>query len=414
MQRLIPILDKVVIATLFIFVAFSMFSISVTQIACGLGGIAWLWRNQLTGSWRDQRWPLWIPFGLYVLACLIAVVNAYDISYSYKSLKKVLEILIFFWIINCVRENQLRDRLTLLLIFSATLAGLYGFYQAWVDGVSVGARVEGTMSVYMTFAGLLMMVGLVAIARALFKHQNETWLWIAIPVILICLSFTLTRQAWFGFLVGLFFLVFLWRRNIFLILSGLIVLIVFTSSVLLKSNIYDILTPKDKTYFEQMKFRFRGIASGTDRNFEIRLALWQGGWEIFKAYPITGCGFRCVDLVNSQFPDPSGAVKRYRGMHNNLVQLAVDTGILGLSAWLGIWFLFFRLLYNQTMAAKEDPHERSVIFGSAAAVLAFLAGGLFESNYYDSEVAMALYFIMALPFSGTQNNASITSSHQQI
>ena len=66
------------------------------------------------------------------------------------------------------------------------------------------------------------------------------------------------------------------------------------------------------------------------------------------------------------------------------------------------------------MVAKEDPHERSIIFGSVAAVLAFLAGGLFESNYYDSEVAMALYFIMALPFSGTQNNASITSSHQQI
>jgi len=37
-------------------------------------------------------------------------------------------------------------------------------------------------------------------------------------------------------------------------------------------------------------------------------------------------------------------------------------------------------------------------------VFAFLAGGFFESNLYDSEVAMVLYFIMALPFSGTQNN----------
>ena len=93
-------------------------------------------------------------------------------------------------------------------------------------------------------------------------------------------------------------------------------------------------------------------------------------------------------------------------MHNNLVQLAVDTGILGLSAWLGIWFLFFRLLYNQAMTAKEDPHEKGIIFGSAAAVLAFHVGGFFESNYYDSEVAMALYFIMALPFAGSQNKST--------
>ena len=92
------------------------------------------------------------------------------------------------------------------------------------------------------------------------------------------------------------------------------------------------------------------------------------------------------------------------------MQLAVDTGILGLTAWLGIWVCFFRLLYHRAKAIKRDPQERWAIHGSAAAVLAFLAGGFFESNLYDSEVAMVLYFIMALPFSGTQNNP-ILSKH---
>jgi hypothetical protein len=41
-------------------------------------------------------------------------------------------------------------------------------------------------------------------------------------------------------------------------------------------------------------------------------------------------------------------------------------------------------------------------------VLAFLAAGFFETNFYDSEVAMVLYFIMALPFSGTQNTKKAT------
>ena len=91
------------------------------------------------------------------------------------------------------------------------------------------------------------------------------------------------------------------------------------------------------------------------------------------------------------------------------MQLAVDTGILGVTAWLGIWVCFFRLLYHPK-AIKRDPQERWAIYGSAAAVLAFLAGGFFETNFYDSEVAMVLYFIMALPFSGTQNN-QILSKH---
>ena len=168
----------------------------------------------------------------------------------------------------------------------------------------------------------------------------------------------------------------------------------------------------------QAQNRILAPFSGKDRTFETRTNLWQVGWEIFKDYPLTGCGFRCVDLVNNQYPDPlyekthdlRRSVKYIQGMHNNFMQLAVDTGILGLTAWLGIWVCFFRLLYHRAKAIKRDPQERWAIYGSAAAVLAFLAGGFFESNLYDSEVAMVLYFIMALPFSGTQNNP-ILSKH---
>lgn len=399
MEKLIPVLDKVVIVTLFVFVAFSMFSISVTQIAFGLGGVAWLLRTQLTDEWKSQRWPLGLPIILFVLACLVAVIDAYDMSYSYGSLKKLFQILIFFWVINCVRENQLRDSLIRLLIVSATLAGLYGFYQAWTSGVSLFNRVNGSMSIYMTFAGLLMMVGLIAFARVLFERPVKAWVFAAITIICGCLILTLTRQAWFGFLLGLCFLGFVWRKKFFLIATGLVLILAVTTTTLTNIKVPDNLDRPESNapIVDQVKYRLWGIVSGVDETFDIRLALWQGGWEIFKSHPLTGCGFRCVDLMNTHFPDPTGFVKRYRGMHNNIVQLAVDTGVLGLITWLGIWVGFFTLLYKRSIKA-EDPHERSIIFGSTAAVLAFLAGGFFESNFYDSEVAMVLYFVMALPF----------------
>ena len=91
-EKTIAVLDKVIIVSLFMFVAFSMFSISITQISAGVGGIAWLLRTHFTSSWHEQRWPLGIPFALFMLACLVAVVDAYDIDYSYKSLKKLFEI----------------------------------------------------------------------------------------------------------------------------------------------------------------------------------------------------------------------------------------------------------------------------------------------------------------------------------
>ena len=59
---------------------------------------------------------------VYALACLIAVGTAYDAFVSFESLKKLLEILIFFWVVNCVRDDRLRDILALIFIIAALVA----------------------------------------------------------------------------------------------------------------------------------------------------------------------------------------------------------------------------------------------------------------------------------------------------
>lgn len=401
-EKILPVLDKIVLVSLFVFTAFSMFSISITQIAGGLGGLAWLARTHIAGSWREQRWPLGIPFSLFVLACLLAVANAYEISSSYRELKKLFEILIFFWVINCVKGDHLRDSLSILLIVVATIAGLYGFYQGWMGEGSPAVRVAGTMSVYMTFAGLLMVVGMTAAGRLLFKRPRENWLWLAVGIIAICLLLTLTRQAWLGFLVGFCFIVFVWRKKYFLICSALVLGLAVLATGPMKPQVQKMLIPKDNTYIEQLKLRVYTMISGNDSTYGMRVNLWRTGWEIAKDYPLTGCGYHCVDLIYAKYPDPTKIVGRLRGMHNNFVQLAVDTGFLGLSSWVGIWICFFRLLYKRAKTMGRDPSANWVIYGSAAAGLAFLAGGLFETNIYDSEVVMVMYFVMALPFCGSQ------------
>ena len=405
MERNFAIIDKILIFTLFLFTASSMFSISISQVSAGVGGFFWLLRTHLTDTWKEQRWPLGIPFVLFVLACLIAVVNAYDVNYSYKSLKKLLEFLIFFWVLNCVRENNLRNSLSLTLIASATVASLFGFYQVWQASVSLSQppilRVEGTLSTYMTFAGLLMMVEILALAHVIFGQPAQKLIWISIGIIFYCLLLTLTRQAWLGLTVGILFLIFYWRKKFFLFVPFIFMAIFLLSPDKVKKRVLETTTPC-LTYQE--------CQANKSANWELamRTNLWQFGWKVFKDYPVTGCGFRCVDLIHNQYVDPypheHGSVRHLRGMHNNFIQIAIDTGILGLATWLGIWASFFRFLYRKASNLKRDSSERWIVFGSTATVIAFLTGGFFETNFYDSEVAMLLYFIMALPFSGNQKN----------
>jgi len=379
-------LDKLIIFSLASFVCFSFFSISLTQISCGIGGLTWAVKCCLTQSWGKQHFPIKTPFLFFVFACLIAVIGAIEFSESYKSLKRLLEILIFFWAVNCIDSQDLRERLTILLIASATLSTFIGFYNSWENGITHFHRAEGTMSVYMTYAGLLMLALLIASGKLIFAPKENKWIYISFTMISVCLVFTFTRQAWLGTLAGGIFLIW-FRKKILLWFVPLILGVIFMISP------------------APIKYRINTLTNLEDANLKIRIALWQGGWLVFKDHPIIGCGFKCIDVVNKNYPDPTGDVNRLRGMHNNFIQLAVDTGLFGLISWISIWVVYFMTLYQRLIEMGEDLAYKKDAMGSTAAIIGFLVAGVFETNFYDSEVSMLLYFIMALPFTTNYKTA---------
>jgi putative inorganic carbon (hco3(-)) transporter len=387
-------LDKIISFSLMSFVCFSFFSISLTQISCGVGGLAWMAKCYLTRSCGEQVFPLKVPFLLFVLACLVAVVGAVDFLGSYKSLKRLLEILIFFWAVNCIKNEDMRERLSLLLIIAATLSTLTGFYAAWENGITLASRyengvpvsnrAEGTMSVYMTYAGILMLAFLVVTGKLVFAPKEKKWLYVPIILLGFCILLTFTRQAWLGVVVGVIFLIWSRKKSLLWFLPVVLGIIFLASPVNIKQRINSLIDFKDN-------------------NLVIRMALWQGGWLIFKDYPIIGCGFKCVDVINQDYPDPTGYIKKLRGMHSNFIQLAVDTGLFGLVSWISIWVVYFMTLYQRLNSMQGNLAYRRDAMASAAACIGFLVAGFFETNFYDSEVSMLLYFIMALPFTGTQS-----------
>ena len=247
------------------------------------------------------------------------------------------------------------------------------------------------MSVYMTYAGLLMLALLVAAGKLAFAPKENKWLVPAIVLMAICLLMTFTRQAWLGVVGGIFFLICFRKKSLLWFMPVVLGVIFMISPT-------------------QIKNRIDSLIKFNDPNLQIRLALWQGGWLVFKDHPFTGCGFKCIDSVYQDYPDPTGNIKRLRGLHNNFVQLAVDTGLFGLISWVSIWVIYFMTLYHRLISMSGNSSNKRDIMASAAAIIGFLFAGVFETHFYDSEVSMLLYFIMALPL--TRDAVGYKSTNQ--
>jgi O-antigen ligase len=401
-NHMVPVLDKVIRFSLFTFVVFSMFSISVTQISFALGAIASLLKTYLTKSWKELRGTyVGITVLCFCLACVLSIITAVEFESSLKLLKKILQFIILFWVVNVVQDKKQKDLLFKLVIVSGLATALNGFlpflnlsFLSYV-GNYYGIRTIGTMSVPSTFSGILMIVGLVALGRLLFHKPWEYWVLGSVGIISLCLMMSLTRQAWLGFSIGTIFLLFFWNKKYLLLIPVLL------ASILLVSG--------DNDEINRIKLRIHSFVNLNDTSLQARVFLWKVGWEIFKDHPVTGCGYKCVDSTYSQYPDPSELIAHYRGLHNNVFQLMVDTGAVGLVTWLSIWVAYFIEVFKRcrTLTQGFSQNNLGILMGSSAAVLSFLVGGFFETNIYDSEVAMLLYFVMGLSLAQTKETSEV-------
>ena len=360
MNRRIEILTRAQLIVLIIFTCAGHFSISITHICGFLGSTLWLYKTHVTRSWNQLQWPLWIPFAGFALASILAVATALDPLKSFEHLKRLFEMGIFFLILNSLLDPTLKASLHALLntlkknrlgqfclgnpeatitlsprnffigliVLSATVSAVVGIAQVAMQGLSIHHRVSGTLSIYMTFAGLLMQAALLTAAYLFFRNGKNKWMWVALLLMLTALTLTLTRQAWLGFGSGLLILL-VFRKPVWVIALPVFATLVFWISP------------------APIKERMESIANLDDVTFQERLSMWRLGLEIYKDYPVTGCGFHCLLKVRANYPEHKEISRGYRTLHSNVVQLAVDTGTVGVLAWLFLWLSYF-------IAAGED------------------------------------------------------------
>jgi putative inorganic carbon (HCO3(-)) transporter len=381
-------LGRVTDAAILTFVAFSTVSITVAQGAILLALLTWLAALVWSQHRRRLYLPLILPMAAFFLASVLATAMAVDPYRSFGELRNFFLPAFFFVVVNHLSEEKRAISLTHVLIFVGGAMALYGLSQSFAQGEAF--RIRGTMSIWMTFAGLMMLLATVSLAHLLFTPDPRLAVRLipALLVLMAALVMTHTRGAWLGFAVGAAFILAC-RKRLFLVLLPILLLAIFIAAP------------------QTVRDRMRSIVDPQDVTARERLYMWGSGLQMIRDRPWTGVGLDGVKGVYPAYRDPRASGARWGHLHNNVIQVAVERGLIGLVCWLWLWAAFYGAAWRLYRALPDDAgHAKALVVGGLAAVSAFHVEGMFEYTFGDSEVIALLYFLMALSFLAGRRGAN--------
>lgn len=133
-----------------------------------------------------------------------------------------------------------------------------------------------------------------------------------------------------------------------------------------------------------------GGALRTDLGATDRWAMWQGAFGMIRERPLLGHG---LNTFMANYLDYWVAGERQpRYAHNCYLQVAAETGLVGLAAFLAVLGLMFRRILAgvERLAARRE----GVLLGGAVALLAFILQAAIDTNFYALRQA-ALFWVLA-------------------
>jgi O-antigen ligase len=132
-----------------------------------------------------------------------------------------------------------------------------------------------------------------------------------------------------------------------------------------------------------------------------RLLLWETTWNMIGDYPLLGVGVGSYQRVQSDYLREEVALPMTRThAHNNLLQVTVERGVLGLFLFLWLWYVVvsegFRRLWNHR---KKRNFSFALVLGCLTGALGFFLDGMFQNNFGDTEVNIFLWIMLGMMLS---------------
>lgn len=344
----------------------------------------WTHRKETAYRWTPMEFPIFLFVGVSVFLLLF---NSSHLRIGLEGFRVVVEYIFWFFItVQLLRTPRGARRLSYVLVFVGFLLALDGIYQYitnapmpanWIDRSelvygSVRTRVYSIIGSPNILGSLMVLLIPVSVSLVYFEKKllkKVLFSLIALSMV-ACLVFTSSRGAWVGFVIAIVVFALIADRKLLipLFVCSLVVLL-FVPSV--RDRISYMLSPQY-------------IASSQTGG---RLGRAAQGIELLKQNLLMGVGFGRFGgavAINNKIPNAFYSDNYY-------LKVVVETGILGLSAFLLMLYNVVAWSLRAIHSLKESPY-RYLCQGILSGLCGVMVHCLFENIF--EYTAMTVYFWM--------------------
>lgn len=333
------------------------------------------------------------PIVFFLLACILSVTaSAFFRQSLHNFFTKTLEwFVVYFLVIEVFKDKKhiyIALGVFLFTAFSTIIDSLVQFHLTYKDifsgqVIEPGGRATAGFKTSNGLGGYLALLvpGLSAyllLGKQSFRTRLITLLILTLAVWSLIITFS--RGAWVGAFLGGMFLLF------------------FILSPKKKVNMYFSLGLLWATVFLCIAFLlFLANSSGQEffgryETIRWRLGIWSISMEMIKDKLFFGHGINTFMRIFQAYRDNSHGPTY---AHNCYIQLAAETGIVGLFCFLAIMvMLFHRSLENIRSYFAKDQNLGVLALSLLSGVFAFLVHSFFDTHFYSLQLSVYLWFMI--------------------
>ncbi len=333
-----------------------------------------LWRSKETARLGDAF------LGLLLLYLLMNLLSLSQTNFWPESLRGVLkvarQVALCAGIIYTLDSPEKVKKLYPWFFVTAAVLAMDAFFQGstgrdFFNGRQMTAyfgesgRLTGPFKHANDFSAYLSLVGILFLGMNLdglhFLSKKKYFLYLGgFAMTLAALLGSYSRSGWFAFLITAFLMGLIKKSKV--VTGAFLVILIwaaFFSPPLIKQRVCSVWDPHGGAFSE-------------------RSQLWGEAIRMIKKSPLLGLG---VNTYSKNEPSYKTDTSDFQYAHNGYLQIAAETGLLGLSSFLAamIYFLFvsFKVFLGR---GSLDPYLRSAGASLAFGIVAFLIHSFFDTD----------------------------------